>query len=451
MRATIYVTDDDQNVCSALSRRLARKGHLVRSFNSGEALLEALAYETPELLFLDLKMPEMDGLETLEKVRQSYSKILVVMLTAYGGVEDAVEAMRLGAYDFVIKSVDFSTVIPALDRALNFLELRRQVEYIALENQRHYSWDHVIATSKAMINVVEQLKKCATENSPLVFLQGEVGTGKEFLARVLHYNSPKHIGPFLFVNCTEQNTLLLEAQIFGYDRGAFSGANEARAGALEHANDGTVFIDGLNHLPLSVQESLAEAVDSKSYCRLGGHDSQSLNARIVLASTKSVAEPDASQVFPTKMLSHLRANQITIPPLRQRQEDIIPLTLKVLQAYGEEIGRGKLKIDASVPPLLMNFQFPGNIRELEALIKRAVLCSQKPVLTSHDFFTQPSAESGAELVPSNMVRIEFELGRHSLSEIQRMVIQEVLRLSNHDKDLAAKHLHVLPDSLDEKT
>jgi two-component system response regulator AtoC len=162
MRATIYVTDDDHNVCSALSRRLARKGHLVRSFHSGASLLEALEHEVPDLLFLDLKMPEMDGLETLQRVRQTIPKTLVVMLTAYGSVEDAVEAMRLGAYDFLIKSVDFSTVEPALHRALNFLELRRRIEYSASEKQRQFSWDHVIAASPAMLTVVDALKRLAT-------------------------------------------------------------------------------------------------------------------------------------------------------------------------------------------------------------------------------------------------------------------------------------------------
>lgn len=448
MRATIYVTDDDQNVCSALSRRLARKGHHVRSFNSGEALLEALTYEIPDLLFLDLKMPEMDGLETLGKVRQSFSKTLVVMLTAYGSVEDAVEAIRLGAYDFVIKSVDFSTVDPALDRALNFLELRRRVEYSALENQRQYSWDHVIAASTAMATVVEQLKKFADEDTTLMFLQGEVGTGKEFLARVLHYNSHKHIGPFAAVSCTEQSNLLLEAQIFGYERGAFSGANQARPGALEHAHAGTVFIDGLEHLPLSVQGSLAEAVESGFYCRMGGHDRLTLNARLVVASTKSVFKSGQENVFHPKLFSHLRDSQIAIPPLRDRREDIIPLTLKTLHAYGEEIGREKLDIDPSVPPLLLNFQFRGNIRELEALIKRAVLCSQDSVLTSQNFFSQEATDKGGEL-PPNTVRIHFEIGRYSLSEIQGMVVQEVLRLSNQDKDQAARYLHISPQTLDE--
>ncbi len=446
MRATIYVTDDEQNVCSALSRRLARKGHLVRSFNSGNALLEALTYEIPDLMFLDLKMPEMDGMETLGKVRQSSSKPLVVMLTAYGSVEDAVEAIRLGAYDFVIKSVDFSTVDPALDRALNFLELRRRVEYSALENQRHYAWEHVIATSASMAKVVEELKKLADGDTALMFLQGEVGTGKEFLARVLHYNSPKHIGPFIFVNSTEQNALLLEAQLFGYERGAFSGANQAMPGALERAHAGTLFIDGLDHIPLDVQESLAMAIESGSYCRMGGHDRLSLQARIVTASTQS-AEQD--QVFHSKLIPRLRDNHIAIPSLRERQEDIIPLTLKILQTYGEEIGREKLDIDPSVPPLLLNFQFPGNIRELEALTKRAVLCSQGTVLTALDFSSQPAASHSEQLSP-NTVRIHFELGEHSLAEIQRMVVQEVLRLSNQDKELAARHLHISPEALTEQ-
>jgi two-component system response regulator AtoC len=448
MRATIYVTDDDQNVCSALSRRLARKGHLVRSFHSGEALLEALAYEIPDLLFLDLKMPEMDGLQTLEKVRQSFPETLVVMLTAYGSVEDAVEAMRLGAYDFVIKSVDFSTVNPALERALNFLDLRRRVEYNALENQRHYSWDHVIAASSAMSTVAEQLKTLAAEDTTKVFLQGEVGTGKEFLARVLHYNGHKHTGPFAVVNCTEQNNLLLEAQIFGYERGAFSGANQAMPGALEYAQAGTLFIDGLEHLPLAVQGSLAEALESGLYCRMGGHDRLTFQTRLVVASTKSIVESGQENVFHPKLCSHFRDNQIRIPPLRERKEDIIPLTLKTLQAYGEEIGREKLHIDPSVPPLLLNFEFPGNIRELEALIKRAALCSKTSILTALDFSIH-TIDDTDKMTAHNMARVSFEIGRQSLQEIQGMVIQEVLRYAHQDKEQAAQYLHISPHTLEE--
>ncbi|MEO6202791.1 MAG: sigma-54 dependent transcriptional regulator [Nitrospirales bacterium] len=390
MRATIYVTDDDQNVCSALSRLLARKGHLVKSFNSGELLLEALDHEIPDLLFLDLKMPEMDGLETLRRVRQTNSKILVVMLTAYGTIEDAVEAMRLGAYDFLIKSVDFSTVEPALDRALNFLELRRRIEYTASEKQRQYSWDHVIATTPSMAKVVEKLKLLASQGTALIFLQGEVGTGKEFLSRVFHYNSPKHLGPFVAVSCNEQKEALLDPHIFGYERGVFSGTSQGMPGAFEHSDGGTLFIDGIEHMSHPTQGSLAEVIRTRSFCRMGGSDPLPINNHVVLASAIAPDQPDHEEKFHPELLKLLQNNQISIPPLRERSEDIIPLAMKIILTYGEEIGRPKLDIDYSVSAVLENYKFPGNIRELEAMVKRALLSSQDPILTSLDFYSPNS-------------------------------------------------------------
>ena len=449
MRAIIYVTDDDQNVCSALSRRLARKGHLVRSFHSGVSLLEALEYEIPDLLFLDLKMPEMDGLETLRRVRQTIPNTLVVMLTAYGSVEDAVEAMRMGAYDFLIKSVDFSTVEPALHRALEFLELKRQVEYTVMEKQRQFSWDHVIAVSPSMLTVIESLKQLARESPSLVYLHGEVGTGKEFLARILHYNSRPQPGPFVAIRCTEQHSSKLESQLLGYERGAFSGADQATAGMIEHADGGTLFLDEIEHLPISAQEILSEAIRTRTFSRMGGNDRIPINTRFIAASTISTDHGEQESRFHPELLSLFRTHQISIPPLRERQADIIPLAMKNMRTYGEEIGRPKLDMDASVPPLLVQYRFPGNIRELEALIKRAVLCSQGSVLTALDFYSQHAIDPNEQL-PPNTIRLHFELGRYSLSEIQGLVIQEVLRLSDQNKEQAARYLHVSPQTLDEQ-
>jgi two-component system, NtrC family, response regulator AtoC len=449
MRATIYVTDDDQNVCSALSRRLARNGHLVRSFHSGGALLEELAHETPDLLFLDLKMPEMNGLETLRRVRNTIPQTLVVMLTAYGNIEDAVEAMRLGAYDFLIKSVDFSTVEPVLNRAINFLELRRRIEYTASEKQRQYSWEHVIATSPSMTQAVAKLKILAAEDAPLVLLQGEVGTGKEFLARVLHFNSRKHLGSFVTVNCTGQKGALPEPQLFGYERGAFSGASQAMPGAFEHSEGGTLFIDKIEHLPIPVQGSLAQAIRTRSYSRMGGYDRFHANNCLVITSAISLEQSGQEHLFHPQLLSILLKNRICIPPLRERKEDLIPLAMKTIRAYGEEIGRPKLGIDSSVPPLLENYKFPGNIRELEAMIKRALLCAKGPVLTSLDFYSPISVD--LEKKPSqDTIRIQFKLGRQSLQEIQSMVIQEVLRLAEQDMEQAARYLHISPQTLEEQ-
>ena len=447
MRATIYVTDDDQNVCSALSRRLVKKGHLVRSFHSGASLIEALEHELPDLLFLDLKMPEMDGLETLRQIRQKIPKTLIVMLTAYGSVEDAVEAMRLGAYDFLIKSIDFSTVEPALHRAITFLELRRRIEFSASEKQRQYSWEHVIAKSPAMTTVVERLKFFDAEDVPLVFLHGEVGTGKEFLARILHYNSHKQLGPFVTVSCNEKRGSLLEPQIFGYERGAFSGASQSMPGAFEHSDGGTLFVDEIEHLSIPVQGSLAEAIRTRSFCRMGGFDRLPINGRIIMTSATPPDQMGQENIFHPALRSLLEKQQLFIPPLRERKEDIIPLVIKTIHAYGEEIGRPKLDIDSSVPPLLDTYLFPGNIRELEAMIRRAVLCSQGPVLTSLDFYSQHPG-SGEGLSP-NTGRVLFEIGQHRLQDIQVMVIDEVLRFTKQDKEQAADYLHISTQTLDE--
>ncbi|MDR4495709.1 MAG: sigma-54 dependent transcriptional regulator, partial [Nitrospirales bacterium] len=428
---------------------LARKGHLVRSFLSGEALLEALDYEIPDVLFLDLKMPEMDGIETLRRVRQSIPTTLVVMLTAYGSVEDAVEAMRVGAYDFLIKSVDCSTVEPTLNRALNFLELRRRIAYTASEKQRQYSWDHVIATSPLMTQVVEKLKFLSVEETLFVYLQGEVGTGKEFLARVLHYNSPKHLGPFVTVSCTEQRRSLIEPQLFGYERGAFSGANQAMPGAFEYSEGGTLFLDEIECLPFPVQGSLAEAIRTRSFCRMGGFDRFPVNNRLVVTSAIQLDLPGQQKKIHPELRALLCKNQIIVPSLTERKEDIIPLAMKTIRSYGEEIGRPKLDIDSSVPVLLENYRFPGNIRELEALIKRAVLCAQGPVLTSLDFYSQSTDHLEQE--PShNTVRIQFQLGEHSLTEIHGLIIREILRLAKQDKDLAARYLYVSLETLEEQ-
>lgn len=447
MRATIYVTDDDQNVCSALSRRLVKKGHLVRSFHSGASLIEALEHELPDLLFLDLKMPEMDGLETLRQIRQTIPKTLIFMLTAYGSVEDAVEAMRLGAYDFLIKSIDFSTVEPALHRAITFLELRRRIEFSASEKQRQYSWEHVIARSPAMTKVIEQLKILDAQDAPLVFLQGEVGTGKEFLARILHYNSRKHLGPFVTVSCNERSGSLLEPQIFGYERGAFSGASQNMPGALEHSDGGTLFVDEIEHLPIPVQGSLAEAIRTRSFCRMGGFDHLPINNRLVMTSATPLDQTGYEDIFHPELLSLLEKRQLFIPPLRERKDDIIPLVIKTIQAYGEEIGRPKLDIDSSVPLLLDTYPFPGNIRELEAMIRRAVLCSQGPVLTSLDFYSQHPG--GGDGLSPNIGRVLFEIGQHSLQEIQVMVIDEVLRFTKQDRERAARYLQISKQTLDE--
>lgn len=269
MRATIFVTDDDDVVRQALSRRLA-KHHHVKSFDSGEALLSALDHDVPDLILLDLKMTGLSGLETLKQLRSKTHQTLVILLTAYGTVEDAVEAMKLGAYDFLIKSVDFSGVEPVIGRALEYLSLRRRVDFETKDIVERFSFQHLIANSASMKELVGQIQEMAQNAKTTVLLNGETGTGKEFVARVLHHNGVRRHAPFVGVNCTAIPQELFESELFGYERGAFTGANQRKPGLCEQAEGGTLFLDEIGDLNLAMQAKLLRVLQERSFKRLGG-------------------------------------------------------------------------------------------------------------------------------------------------------------------------------------
>src|SRR5574341_1179621 len=238
MRATIFVTDDEAAIRSALVKRLSRKQHRVVGFDSGEALLKAMEQDTPDLILLDLRMPGLSGLDVLKKARPLAPHALVVMLTAYGTVDHAVEAMKLGAHDFVIKTVELDGVDPVVERALEFLALRQRVEFDLEQENSAYALSNLESHSPAMQHLLAQVRDVAQNPKATVLLQGETGTGKEFLARILHHNGPRAWGPFVGVNCTAIPSELFESELFGFERGAFTGATQRKLGLLEKAARG---------------------------------------------------------------------------------------------------------------------------------------------------------------------------------------------------------------------
>ena len=240
MNATIFVTDDEPAIRAALVKRLSRRHHRVMAFESGEALLQALDQEVPDLMLLDVKMPGLSGLDALKACRAKAPFALVIMLTAYGTVQDAVEAMKLGAYDFVIKTVDLDGMEQVLDRALELFALRRRLSYQSEQDRHQYAMDHLIADSAAMKSLLEQIREVAHNPKSTVLMLGETGTGKEFVARVLHHNGSRASAPFIGVNCTAIPRDLFESELFGYERGAFTGAHQRKLGLLDRAEGGTL-------------------------------------------------------------------------------------------------------------------------------------------------------------------------------------------------------------------
>ena len=455
MRATIFVTDDEQAIRSAIVKRLSRHHHRVAGFESGEALLKGLETDVPDLVLLDLKMSGLSGLDALKQLRPLAPHALVIMLTAYGTVQDAVEAMKLGAYDFLIKTVDLEGIDPVVDRALEFLALRRRVEFEREDEKNQYALSQLDAHSPAMQQLLAQVRDVAHNPKSTVLLQGETGTGKEFLARVLHHNGSRASGPFVGVNCTAIPKDLFESELFGYERGAFTGAHQRKLGLFEKAEGGTLFLDEIGDLDLAMQAKLLRVIQERSFRRLGGTDDIGVDFRLITATNRDLKKALAGGLFREDLFFRLNVVSFELPPLRKRAEDIIHLCRRALIRYGKEFGKDVVDIEPETKAILEHYAYPGNIRELHNIIERAMIFCQGKTLTANCLpaeLREGTNQVAVSIVKGEeqILRLEMKLGRQSLAEIESAIIQEVIRLSGYNKSVAARHLGLTRFALDRR-
>ncbi len=455
MRAMIFVTDDDEVVRSSITRRLARRQHQIRNFESGEALLEALDHDVPDIIFLDLKMSGMTGLETLQKAKPKAPHALFILLTAYGTIEDAVEAMKLGAYDFLIKSVDLGGVDPVVQRALEYLTLRRRMTFEAKDTESRFAIKNLIAESPSMQGLIAQIQEMTQNHKTTVLLQGETGTGKEFIARVLHHNGPRRDGAFVGVNCTAIPEELFESELFGYERGAFTGANQRKPGLCEQAEGGTLFLDEIGDMNIGMQAKLLRVLQERSLKRLGGRDEIAVDFRLIAATNHDLRKKVADGHFREDLYFRLNVVSLDLPPLRQRIEDIIPLSFRSLGHHAKDMGKEIIDITPEAKALLEEYDYPGNIRELENIIERAVIFCKDKALDAGDLPKELHessfrATTTQTIDDKQVVRVEMTLGTHVLADIETAIIDEVMKLSDANKSLAAKHLGITRFALDRR-
>lgn len=455
MRAAVFVTDDEQAIRAAIVKRLTRQGHRAVGYESGEALLEALRHELPDLVLLDLKMPGLNGLDTLKQLRQLAPSAMVIMLTAYGTVQDAVEAMKLGAYDFLIKSVDLEGIDPVVARVLDVVSLRRRLESELEHRDSQYQLSRLVAQSHVMKQLLEQVREVAENPKSSVMLLGETGTGKEFLARVIHHNGARASGPFIGVNCTAIPRELFESELFGFERGAFTGANQRKLGLLEKAEGGTLFLDEIGDLDLSMQAKLLRVIQERSFRRLGGTDDIGVDFRLITATNRDLKKEVGRGAFREDLYFRLNVVAFELPPLRNRVEDIVPLCQRALVRFAQEFGKQVPELDPEARTLLERYHYPGNIRELQNILERAMIFCQGRTLAS-SCLPAELREAGKHVAvttapgPEPVVRVEMKLGQQSLADVEGAIVEEVLRLADYNKTLAAKHLGLTRFALDRR-
>jgi len=429
-RFRIAVVDDEPIVGREVKRGLARKNYEIESFTNGEDALQRFGQLQFDLVLCDLRLPGISGLEVLKTVRRRYPHCEVILMTAFGTVESAIEAIRAQAFHYVTKPIKMAELRLLVERALDKVTLVREKEALkeALFSQSRPA--DIIGNSKGMLETFRLIEKVAPLDCN-VLIQGESGTGKEMIARALHQRSPRKDQPFVSFNCGGFTEELIANELFGHEKGAFTGATETKIGLLEAAHKGSIFLDEIGEMPLSMQVKLLRFVEERTLLRVGSIKPVPVDVRLVGASNRNFKELVDSGTFREDLYYRLNVVLLTLPPLRTRQDDIPLLIRHFLNKYSRAFGKEVKSVSAEVLEILSRYPFPGNVRELENIIERAVALSEESEISVRDL---PS--DLRELSISSLDTRTWQ----SLEEKEREYIREVLIQTNHSKNLAAEIL-----------
>ncbi|UCE66142.1 MAG: sigma-54-dependent Fis family transcriptional regulator [Candidatus Zixiibacteriota bacterium] len=404
----LLVVDDEERQRELLTEYLNDKGHKTRAAENGEVALNMIKNEGAEAAFVDMRMPGMDGLAFIKRSLELYPDLAIVVMTAYGTVESAVEAMKAGAFDYLLKPVDLDHIELILSKIVETHRLIAENRYLKRKLEEVEIPEGIIGESKAIKNVLADVHRIA-QSDATILIRGESGTGKELVANAIHNASPRAKGPFLAVNCASLPETLLESELFGYEKGAFTGAVSRRLGRFELAGKGTIFLDEIGDITPAIQVKLLRVLESKKIQRLGSGKDIPVDIRILTATNRDLESKMQNSEFREDLFYRLNVIPLTIPPLRERRDDILPLTEHFIKKYSVKNNKNIKGITAEAKDLLLNHSWPGNVRELENLIERAIVLVPGDVIDLKDldpFIAQRPASPAPGFDNLNLEHIE---------------------------------------------
>jgi two-component system NtrC family response regulator len=436
---TILIVDDEIRLCEVLQLALQQKGYAVKLANNAEQALSLLKNTTIDLVLSDIRMPGMNGLDLLKTVKETDVTIPVILMTAFATVESAITALREGAYDYLLKPFDkLDTLELTVAQALQWRRLLNENEYLRQEVDRQYPFKQIIGTSPAIQQVFELIRRVAPTTST-VLITGESGTGKELVARAIHEASPRRDKPMVKVNCVAIPDTLLESELFGHVKGAFTDARSTRAGKFELADKSTIFLDEIGDMSLSLQAKILRVLQEREFEPVGGTMPKEVDVRIIAASNRSLRELVQQEKFREDLYFRLNVVPLYIAPLRERKDDIPLLATFFLQKYSEKSGKKVEKISSVAQNMLMRYQFPGNVRELENLIERAVVLCNKNYLDIDDFkFGTDTVTPLSSWETIRLVCTYREAKKNLLAAFERQFFTDALRATQGNVSKAAE-------------
>ena len=432
----ILFVDDEPDMRALLRDVLEDHAYHVTLAQNGQEALQRLSEDEYSVVLTDLRMRGMQGIALLAEIKRDFPDVNVILMTAFGSVETAIDAMKQGAYDYLMKPVKADDLLRVMERALKEALLRRQVNRLRREVHREYSFHKIVGKSKAMREVFGLIRRVSDSPSN-VLVTGESGTGKELVAKAIHYNSDRQNAPFVPVNCAAIPDTLLESELFGHVRGAFTDAKTDKPGLFEEAQNGTLFLDEISEFPLLLQAKLLRAIQEREVRRVGAARSVVVNVRIIAATNLTLADEVKAKRFREDLYYRLNVIELRLPPLRERREDIPLLVDAFLHKCREASGKDVQGISESALELLIDYQWPGNVRELENVVERAVTLARGDRITSEDV---PPAIQGAR----REKRVIDEAAARSLplEEVEREYILRILEKTGGNKYQAAQMLGI---------
>jgi len=433
----ILIVDDDPLVGRTLRAYLTDKGHEVILSTSGKEALEVLSQNQPDFILLDIRLPDIDGLEILRQIKQKDSRASVVVMTAYDDMKTTVEAIKLGAFEYLVKPLNFLELDLTLEKLRQIKSLETKVSYLLEEKQKEYTIDNIIGRSPQMREVFKLIGSVANTRAN-VLIQGESGTGKELVAKAIHYNSPWRSEPFIVINCSALSETLLESELFGHVKGAFTDAVTETRGKFEIAGKGTLFLDEVGDISLNLQSKLLRVIETRDYMKVGGEKILRAEARIIAATNQNLKALVEKGRFREDLYYRLKVVEINLPPLRERREDIPELVAYLLEKINRELRKNVRVVPPEVMKMLVEAPWKGNVRELENVLTRAVILARGEVILPEYIFLEPETRRlyDEELKP--------------LREVEKEYIQHIIWKVNGNKLRASQILGISRPTLDKK-
>lgn len=435
MNISILIIDDEKPQREGLGGYFKKKGNTVYLADSGTRGIEIVKENQVDMVLTDYKMPDMSGVQTLTEIKKINPEIEVIIMTAYGSVEIAVDAMKFGALTYLLKPVNLDELDIIIERALLHHQVISENKKLKLELSVRYNFENIVYQSKALEDVLNIAARVAKSDAP-VLIRGESGTGKELFAKAIHFASDRRNDPFVTVNCAALPETLLESEMFGYEKGAFTGAEQKRIGRFEEAKDGTIFIDEIGDIPLMMQVKLLRVLQSGEFSRLGTNQVIKTNARIITATNRNLEELISNNLFREDFYYRINVVSINIPPLRERKEDIILLA----DYFIKKLGCAKKTFSKEAFDLMLKYDFPGNIRELENTVQRACVLSRGEVITSADL--PPQMQPLNNQVSNGGFFPEVADLNIQLNQFEKAIIINALKETSGNQSKAAKLLNV---------